>query len=105
MGPDRAQVTGDRGGRAFDRCQIRLDAGLERAAGIRVTLGLEYRSVDPTTDAPFAPFGEISLPLSWRTYVREFVSTTMGLMSWPPLSLPALKRHVHAGRLAEAVTP
>ncbi len=114
LGPDRAKVGVDRsphweprdgGFRAFDRYEVVLGGETERSARIEVTFGLDYRSAQPMTNALFGPFGEINLPLNTWPYAREFVSTTMGRMNWLPLTLPALKRHAHAVRSAEAVVP
>lgn len=80
------------GFRAFHGYHVRLGEGDETAARIEAEFGVEFLSAEPMTDALFAVFSRVNLPVNTWPYLREFVATTMGRFGWAPFTLPALKR-------------
>lgn len=85
------------GFRVLHRSTIRLtgadgDDADEPLADVEVTFGLDFDSTQPMTDALFKIFEEVNLPVNTWPYLREYLATTMGRMSWAPFTLPAVKR-------------
>ncbi len=80
------------GFQALQAYRLRLESAGETAAEIDVTFGLRFRSQDAMTDALFAVFQEVNLPVNSWPYLREFVAAMLGRMNWQPFTLPALKR-------------
>lgn len=79
------------GFRAFCQYRVRFRSEDEPSLDLDVTYGLDFSSSDPMTDDIFVIFREVNLPVNTWPYLREFVSTTMGRMSWVPFTLPAFK--------------
>lgn len=79
------------GFRAFCQYRVRFKSEDTPSLDLDVTYGLDFSSSDPMTDDIFAIFREVNLPVNTWPYLREFVSTTMGRMSWAPFTLPAFK--------------
>ncbi len=80
------------GFRVHHRTTIELEALGTLLAEVEVTLGLDFESKEPMSDALFEVFKVVNLPLNTWPFVREYLSTTMGRMNWMPFTLPALKR-------------
>lgn len=82
------------GFRALNRDRVVLCTDDETYAEIEVTFALDFASRESMTDEIFTWFGEVNLPVNTWPYLREFVSTALGRMGWPPFTLPALKRNI-----------
>ncbi|MBL0171693.1 MAG: hypothetical protein IPP90_13395 [Gemmatimonadaceae bacterium] len=52
------------------------------------------------TDAIFAEFERVNLPLNTWPYFREFLQSTLVRAGWPPFVLPAFKVAPTAARAA-----
>lgn len=84
------------GFRALSRNVVRLVHQDTTFLEVDVTYAVEYRSAQPMTEAIFAVFEDVNLPLNAWPYLREFVSTTLGRMGWLPYTMPAFKVGVKA---------
>jgi hypothetical protein len=83
------------GFRVLHTHKVDVEATDAQLAILEVTFGLDFDSRAPMSDAIFAIFEEVNLPVNTWPFLREFVSTTVGRMGWLPFTLPALKQGVH----------
>ena len=65
--------------------------GGEEAVRVSVSLEARYGSKTLMTDAIFAEFERVNLPLNTWPYFREFLQSTLTRAGWPPFVLPAFK--------------
>jgi hypothetical protein len=80
------------GFRILHSFRIRLADGDQQLADVDVTFGLDFDSEQPMTTEILGVFREVNLPVNTWPYVREYLSATLGRMTWVPFTLPALKR-------------
>lgn len=70
---------------------LHVESETERQLEMEVAFALDFDSKQSMTDAIFAVFAEVNLPVNSWPYLREYVSTAMARMGWLPITLPALK--------------
>lgn len=86
----------DRGFRAVSSYKVSVISENDMPLSeIEVSFAVDYESPASITEALFALFGPINLPLNTWPYLREFTSTTFSRMNWQPFTMPALKRGTH----------
>ena len=105
--PDvRLEVAGYKNADSTIRVSLRLTftgyfvEGGEEAVRVSVSLEARYGSKTPMTDAIFAEFERVNLPLNTWPYFREFLHSTLVRAGWPPFVLPTFK--VSPGAAARA---
>ena len=86
----RAVLLGEQAGPAGVHEQGRVEGG-EEAVRVSVSLEARYGSKTLMTDAIFAEFERVNLPLNTWPYFREFLQSTLTRAGWPPFVLPAFK--------------
>lgn len=79
------------GFRAFQKYIIQLTEEDSTLLDMTVEFGLAYRSNIPMTDAIFAVFQEVNLPLNIWPYLREYLADMLGRMNWMPFTLPVFR--------------
>lgn len=81
------------GFRSFSQYSVRFSGKANKPlAKIEATFVVDYASIAPMTADVFTIFQEANLPLNTWPHLREYLSTTLARMNWPPFTLPALKR-------------
>lgn len=76
---------------AYQTYFINLSDGDTQIMAMTVEFGLTYNSAIPLTDAIFALFRGVNLPLNVWPYLREYLADTLGRMNWAPFTLPVFR--------------